>query len=915
MRSVKRGARAEANAQGVWRLALALLFACETSDFEAEVLPLVEARCASAACHGVAEGDEWPGVEGFFVRLDARGRIAEPSEARERLVERVSTEAPWQSSLVRVPLPSWAGGGPHAGGALFRGADDPELASIVRWIRSLRAAGETGGEDGALTREERRFGRAVLPDLMDRCARGGCHSADDLAFTAIPVRETVRENAAALDDGDARFSPAQIRAARRTMRKHLDLWSDDPWRSRIVRKTLGEADGGMVHRGDLSTFFPEAPPDDPRAAPALQRWMRWIEAEREVVEVDGAIEGVLFVAGPSHTRAPFRIEEGPLGSDVFVVGYPTPGEPRNLSAALHPEGPVEIRGLALSHDATRVVFAMRRASEARFSLYEVGIDGGDGRLFAQAEGSLVDPVFGPDGRVIAAWDGHAERAADGPGIAPELVAIDDAGRLERLTFTPAPEVAPAVLASGKTRGMVGFATRRAGPLGVEGVLFRFPLCHDDTHHGEPEYHVQFGASVAPRAPHVARDLPDGRQLLTLLDDADVRDDPGALAILDRALGPATRPGEVPSASGLRAPLVVLDAEARWRDPQPLPDGSALVTRREDDGDGALVRVTIEDAMGGPRARFEPWLRLRGRTIRAAIAIARRPLEDDAHPPVVEPAYDRGVLVLRDVAVLETLYARAAPHGARELRDEIRELRITEALVRAPGDDASFGLGGALPTRVLAELALPADRSAYLDVPARTPLRLAFLDARGMEVGEALDRWYFAEGAESVPGGTNLATYASACAGCHGAASGRASDASAPAPDAISSASLTLSTYRDRDRRRPLDPVVIGEGERSDFRALVEPSLAACVGCHDATSSVPLVGDGERFPRAYEVLFARVDADAFRARRSPLIELLLGEELEAPGAPRAHPTVDAPTLRRFVRWIEAGAFHALPEATR
>ncbi|MCC6876172.1 MAG: hypothetical protein IT378_17825 [Sandaracinaceae bacterium] len=872
--------------------------------FAAEVVPLLEARCASTLCHGVGPGQEWPEADGLFVEVDARGRIADVDRAREIALARVSVRAPLASSLVRVPSPRWAGGGPHAGGAVLLGPDDPATERIALWIEREAGSGARGGEDLALSALEAQFGAEVLPELNARCGRDGCHGPSDVAFSTLGSRT----------GADGSFTDAEIRRARRAARKMLDLWGADPRRSRLFRKAIGAVAGGLVHRGGASTFFPEAPLDAPFESPALQSILRWSIAEREAIGAGGVPAGVVFVAGPPSARAPWRIEPGELGSDLYLAGWPEPGAPVALTEGLHPEGPVEIRDAAVSHDGERVAFAMRRASERDFALYELSLaDRSARRLTAEGTGSYVQPVYAPDARVIAAWDGHGERGADGEGVAPELIAVDLVdGTTERLTFTPAPEVAPGVLAAGKTRGQVVFGTRREGARGPEAVLFRFPLCHDPGLHGEPEYHVQFGASLAPLAPLVARDLPDGRQAMIVLPGATADDDAGALVLLDRSLGPDTPAAEV-SVGGYRRPIAVLDADARYRDVAALPDGRLLASTRDE-----LQTIEIRDGLDGAHIlQSATWLAMPGRAIRSPAIVLARPQEDDDHEPVVDPSLDRGRLALRDVAVLEALFGRAEPTGSRALRSEIAGLRLL-ASERAPAEQGTAGLSSRVPARVLGEIDLEADRSAWLDIPARTPILIQLLDARGMEVGRSLDRWYFAEGGETVPGGTNEATYGHACAGCHGSLSGDPREATAPEPDALSSASVTLSTYAERDRRRPMPARAMGAAERVDYRASVRPIvLALCLECHDGASAEGGLDlserAGARFDAGYEALSRHVDLVTLRARRSPLIERLTGLELEAPErvSGRCPPGgASDDVVRVMSRWIEAGAFYDL-----
>ncbi len=705
---------------------------------------------------------------------------------------------------------------------------------------------------------------------------------------------------------------------RLTARAFVDLWGAHASRSRLIRKALGEIAGGLVHRGNPGTLFPEAPPTAPLESADLQRVLAWADAERAAV---GTSEGrapraLVWVRGAVGARAPYRIAPESEGSDVFLGPWPDDGviDPRaieNLTAAAHPEGPAEIRDPAVSHDARTLVFAMRRGGERTFSLHALDLESRAVRRLtgASSPGSFVQPTFGPDGRVIAVWDGASEEGSDGrAGAPPELAAISEDGTVERLTFTRAPEVRPAALASGKTHGTLVFAIRRARG---EGVLFRFPLCHDPSLHGEPEYHVQFGGSIAPRAPLVARDLPDGRQILLVLGDVNAADDRGALAVLDRSLGPLLPGDAAPSVGGYRAPLSALDGE-RWRDPVALPDGSVLAASDDGraEGEDALVIAEIVDGPGGARlGDVRTILADPGHALRSPALVITRPVEDGDHVSRVDASASRARIAIRDAAVLEALYGRTPPTGARALRTDLAAVRVL-----APAATTGLFAPGA---EILAEIPLAADRSAELDVPARTPLLLQFVDGHGMSAGNQLDRWYYGEGLEMVPAGTNPATYAHACAGCHGSFTGRAEDALAPAPDALSAASITLSTHQDRNPRRPIARSSVptpGAGEVPTFERTLRPLLdERCVRCHDEATSaggvVLAAGPGARFDRGYEALAAQIDP-ALRARRSPLLERLTGAELDAAGPA---PTPSCPPeglseaeIRTFVRWIESGA---------
>jgi hypothetical protein len=139
---------------------------------------------------------------------------------------------------------------------------------------------------------------------------------------------------------------------------------------------------------------------------------------------------------------------------------------------------------------------------------------------------------------------------------------------------------------------------------------------------------------------------------------------------------------------------------------------------------------------------------------------------------------------------------------------------------------------------------------------------------------------------------------------------------------LSSASVTLSTHADRDRRRPIPPADLAAASPIDvsFATRVVPILERrCVSCHASAApagALSLDVSSGLAREVFDALVTYVDAGR-RARRSPLVERVLGEELEAEGTPtgRCPPEgLSEAEVRDLARWIEAGAsFEEVPHA--
>jgi hypothetical protein len=246
----------------------------------------------------------------------------------------------------------------------------------------------------------------------------------------------------------------------------------------------------------------------------------------------------------------------------------------------------------------------------------------------------------------------------------------------------------------------------------------------------------------------------------------------------------------------------------------------------------------------------------------------------------------------------------------------------------------------LPRPTLDEVALAGDGTLVAELPARVPVQVQLVDGDGLVAGASSRLWIHVQGGERFPQGAQPRDYGRLCAGCHGALDGDPAHAMGPLDlDAVTQASVTLSSFAARDPRRPLPPLRVGEaGAKSfDFGRDLAPSLArscAVASCH--AGAAPAGGldltpaPTAYYDTAYEALQAwgpgstggkrYVDERNASARGSYLMEKLLGRELDAPrplsgpcpppGA--AVPSVDPDVIDAFARWIDTGAIYRSPE---
>lgn len=968
-------------------LALTVVFGCSETKtaeetFVAEIIPILNSHCSSGVCHGVTKGWEERGEvidwELFYYSVNAKGEITDAKQAYRAAKRIINTEEnPDHSTLLRKPLPVTFGGLPHYGKDNFPTPEDPNYRKIRDWIEME----EDGGQDPPqLNSLQVQFRDSVQPLLTSlTCKNANCHGTG----AAVPFRLVGGHNGEI-----SAWDTLENYASVRTM---ISL-NGDPFQSRLLRKALPLHDGGIVHKGGNSSFL--FGKSDERVQPVLE----WICAERKELlgqpcqtPLDAPIRGFVFVKGQVLPHGTFDLDEFSPGGALYYARVEdaslTPVGIENLTAGLFAE-PVDIRDPAVDATGTRVAFAVRTADRLGHSLWTLDLVTREARQVTSVAtvmsgGGLRtdrDPTWGPDGHL---WfvSTRAGTLSELPGMLDaDLYELNlDTNEVTRWTFTPQIERRPVFFVHGEEAGgEIGFsALRTAIPSQMRAHIFRFP---PDL---KTEYHQHFGITPPEGVFYDMREFPDGRYVTVIADLSNVWEG-GRLGVVDRNFGPeinARAQTQIPGLPFYSAPLTRLDpnsshigeTDGLYRDPVVLPDGRILVTYAPgmmslDDpsadpqfGIYALALEEQPDASGPTIVSKTALLPFDGHDYfdpEPVVAVEPARLSEERH---WDPKAKVGVIRHQGYATIDALLGNLFPSGAKAPRKDFVGVRIVEALpvtpnqtMTIPVDQTLFSisggnphsLGAQLPQRVLCELPLAADGTFYASLPAGVPFRLQGLNEQGVMIGTPHNRWFDVMPGQALPQGVNIhndTVYAMQCAACHGAQDGQPGNTFV-APDVVTTASLTLSRYKNQNPRYPLPPADCGETTREtvDFATQIQPLLnrsCAIGGCHttaDQAAGLTLTAEPTAwFTVGYENLLkpgegslgdrAYVDTSGFSAFGSYLAEKLLGQELGAPKTLNtpyvSHPEPQAGVIplsndeiRLLLRWMDLGStYRGEPEA--
>ncbi len=412
----------------------------EYSSFEQfcqQVVPILESRCA-VNCHGVSpekfrEFSNSPDHVGFFYFPinPATGKIPDQESllaswktargANEKhagghgssVATRIDYQEPSKfSPLIRVPLADQLGGLPHRGLDIFFAEDDPDYLTMQKWIETEIAL-RPARQKPVLPHEEF-FRDRILPIMVtNNCFIASCHGP--AVFNDLKLKLPMPSQDGRFDP-KRDFSSREIAANRKLMlgvKSRLANLGGDLKLSRLLTKNLPISKGGVHQRGGNNQFFDSL--DDPDVKVILE----WLAMERTalvnqlsankspVPENDvGRLQGIVFIRGPRHQpRRFFEFDRFWPGSDLFVLpvdqeGNFTSAEPVNITASLHPNGPVEIQSVDVRYDARKVVFSMRKSEESGFRIYELELDENLNGIKDSLRQITTDPARLDDGTLI-----------------------------------------------------------------------------------------------------------------------------------------------------------------------------------------------------------------------------------------------------------------------------------------------------------------------------------------------------------------------------------------------------------------------------------------------------------------------------------------------------------------------------------
>lgn len=615
------------------------------------------------------------------------------------------------------------------------------------------------------------------------------------------------------------------------------------------------------------------------------------------------------------TQVPREVKAPPAGWDAAGLIRSDWLEGGRI-VVVSPEGQVRVLSAgfdsacdpSLSFDAKQVLFAGRKDKQARWRIWEIGIDGQNLRAVSPENQDARSPIYAttlftldsPEPwftLVYVVRESFLNESGGAMGSSLYNVKLDGT-EPRRLTFNPNHNLDPFQMWDGR----VLYAAERypvepGAPSGRVGLY---------TVHIVGTEMVFYGAETGRRIQHMPC-ATDQRLVVFVESDTATWDGAGQLSCIREQ-----RPHQT---------YKRLTSDPAWQYLYPAPwrDNKLLVSRRAADNQGTSGVCGFDADTGECEIVFDS---PDYHDVQAQVVRPRsRP---DGHSTVVEPAkYTTGIFYALNAYDADE---RMRPHLAK---GALKRVRVIEGVPVASGETSAGSSlsqpgggerkGPFVARRLLGEAPIEADGSFHIEVPADTPVQLQTLDERGLALGTC--GWVWVKPRE-----------ARGCVGCH------------EDPELVPENNYVLALRRSSQRVAPPP----NQRRTVSFRETIVPILknrCASMGCHgmpDSPLYLPLTADKpalQDLQQSFAALRSVVEGgagspspvpqkgkyvDAGRARTSPLVWRLFGVDTTRPWDRLLTPAGSATKnvrlmpppdkggplseeeIRILVEWIDTGA---------
>ncbi|MGE0786176.1 MAG: hypothetical protein AB7S26_10840 [Sandaracinaceae bacterium] len=535
------------------------------------------------------------------------------------------------------------------------------------------------------------------------------------------------------------------------------------------------------------------------------------------------------------------------GGGVYVLSPPTPdGELRNLTEEF--EG-VDVNGLDVSFDATRVLFSMRTADSRTYNIYEANIDGSGVRQLTFTDVNKFNPIYVPGNRVAfntaepyTEMGVRANEYTHGRNVSQIAIMDLDAGEASTLLCSQnlSNTVRPFLLSTGE----IGYSRwEHLGPVNDVKLFRMAPDCTNMVaiagQHGKPGNSL-VQAQEVPGRPGEFTSIVTSREgtiqagaLLRIDSRAHDAADP-SLVIDEQASEFVNLTPDVPTGMGSPPSGV-----GRYRDPRSIRD----ITGNDDhylvswaDGDvnernelaetAPNFGIYLFDAQSGQRTLVfdnpNQW------------ELYAQPVRPREEPPVIGSLIDRPAAtepaILGSIDITQTSLTEGiggAQFDGTPLGQALQQatrVRIIEGFSSEIGAVREFGLTMHEGAAILGETPVQADGSWRAAVPAYLPYHLQPIDRFGLSIRNQL-LWI-----QAMPGETR------SCGGCHAARAEVVQPRNGPqtiAQQIGPDMSTNVQAIADR-----LELPWAGSTTSENIQDVLDRN---CVSCHDGGGADPYAG--------------------------------------------------------------------------